>query len=124
MRLALAVSRVGMLAGGLRVALGLRRFFASLGVLAFAMMFGSRPMALRGVFMMFSRLGMSFLRHFSFPWFSVAMPSELGGPRHRSRSDELPRKQYPGGRGAACRLEHKHRERVFGPGNPTSRRGN
>ena len=38
-------------------------------VFAFAVMFGSSPMALRGVFVMFRRLGMSFLRHSIFPLF-------------------------------------------------------
>jgi hypothetical protein len=34
-------------------------------------MLGSGPMALRGVFVMFRRLGMSFLRHASSPWFEL-----------------------------------------------------
>jgi uncharacterized membrane protein YtjA (UPF0391 family) len=53
------------------VALRFRRFFVTLGVFAFAVMFGSTPMALRGVFVMFRRLGMRFLRHASFPWFEL-----------------------------------------------------
>jgi uncharacterized membrane protein YtjA (UPF0391 family) len=43
----------------------------TLGVFAFAVMFGSSPMTLRGVFVMFRRLGMSFLRHASSPWFEL-----------------------------------------------------
>jgi hypothetical protein len=71
LRLALAVRHVGVLAGGLRVALRFRRFFATLGVFAFAVMFGSSPMALGGVFVMFRRLGMSFLWHAGSPWFEL-----------------------------------------------------
>jgi uncharacterized membrane protein YtjA (UPF0391 family) len=53
------------------VALRFRRFFVTLGVFAFAVMFCSSPMALRGVFVMFRRLGMRFLRHASSPWFEL-----------------------------------------------------
>jgi hypothetical protein len=70
MRLALAVSRLRVVAGGLGVALGLRRFFLTLSVLALAVVGRSRPMALRGVFMMFRRLGMRFRGHSSSPWSS------------------------------------------------------
>ena len=70
-RLALAVRDVGMLAGGLRMALRFRRFLVTLGVFAFAMMFGGSPMALSGSFVMFRRLGMSFLRHSIFLCSSV-----------------------------------------------------
>jgi hypothetical protein len=71
MRLALAVGRLGMLTGGLGVALRFRRFFLTLGVFAFAVMFGSSPMALGGAFVMLRRLGMRFLRHASSPWFEL-----------------------------------------------------
>jgi hypothetical protein len=71
LRLALAVRHVGVLAGGLRVALCFHRFFLTLGMFAFAVMFGSSPMAFRGVFVMFRRLGMSFLRHAGSPWFEL-----------------------------------------------------
>jgi hypothetical protein len=71
LRLALAVRHVGVLAGGLRVALRFHRFFLTLGMFAFAVMFGSSPMAFRGVFVMFRRLGMSFLRHAGSPWFEL-----------------------------------------------------
>src|ERR1700735_1678900 len=71
LRLALAMRDVGAFAGGLRVALCFRRLFVSLDMFAFAVMFCSSPMALRGVFVMFRRLGMSFLRHASSPWFEL-----------------------------------------------------
>jgi hypothetical protein len=43
-------------------------------VFAFAVMFGSSPMALRGVFVMFRRLGVSFPRHASSPRFELRCP--------------------------------------------------
>src|ERR1700678_4485552 len=71
LRLALAVRHIGVFARTLRVGLRFRRFFVALRVFAFAVMLGSSPMALRGVFVMFRRLGMSFLRHASSPWFEL-----------------------------------------------------
>jgi hypothetical protein len=62
-RLAFAVSRLGVVASSLRVALGLRRFFLTLRVLAFAVVGCSRPMALRSILVMFRRLGMGFRGH-------------------------------------------------------------
>ena len=47
------------------------RFFLSLGVVAFAVMFGGRPMALRSGFVMLRRLGVGFLGHSSSPWFEL-----------------------------------------------------
>src|SRR5262249_52186685 len=52
-----------MLMGGLGMAVGLHRFVAALGVFAFAVMVGRRPVALRRIFMMFCCFGMGFLRH-------------------------------------------------------------
>jgi hypothetical protein len=51
------------------VALRFHRFFLTLRMFAFAVMFGGGPMALRRVFVMFRRLHMSFLWHASSPWF-------------------------------------------------------
>jgi hypothetical protein len=63
LRLALAVRHVGVLASGLRLTLRFRRLFLTLGVFAFAVMFGGSPVALGGGFVMFRRLVMSFPRH-------------------------------------------------------------
>jgi uncharacterized membrane protein YtjA (UPF0391 family) len=124
LRLALAMRDVGVFAGTLRVALCFRRFFVSLDVFAFAVMFGSSPMALSGVFVMFRRLGMSFLRHSIFPLFEcrchvnslslVIVPAPAPDP-----SATLLR-----ARRAAGPLEHKQRERVGGPVNPGSAKRN
>jgi uncharacterized membrane protein YtjA (UPF0391 family) len=124
LRLALAMRDVGVFAGTLRVALCFRRFFVTLGVFAFAMMFGSSPMALSGVFVMFRRLRMSFLRHSIFPLFEcrcqvnslslVIVPAPAPDP-----SATLLR-----ARRAAGPLEHKQRERVGGPVNPGSAKRN
>jgi hypothetical protein len=70
LRGALAVRRVRVLTSGLRVALRLRRFFVTLGMVAFAVMLGSSPMALRGRFVMLRSLGMSFSSHSNCPWLS------------------------------------------------------
>ena len=48
LHLALAVRHLGMLVGCFRVAVGLRRFLTTLGVLTLAMVFSSRLVALRG----------------------------------------------------------------------------
>jgi hypothetical protein len=61
--LALAVRGIRVFARSLRMALRLRRLLASLGMIAFAVMFGGSPMALRGGLVMFRGLGMSFLGH-------------------------------------------------------------
>jgi uncharacterized membrane protein YtjA (UPF0391 family) len=124
LRLALGMRDVGVFAGGLRVALCFRRLFVSLDMFAFAMMFGSSPMALSGVFVMFRRLGMSFLRHSIFPLFEcrcqvnslslVIVPAPAPDP-----SATLLR-----ARRAAGPLEHKQRERVGGPVNPGSAKRN
>jgi uncharacterized membrane protein YtjA (UPF0391 family) len=125
LRLALAMRDVGVFAGGLRVALRFRRFFVTLGVFALAMMFGGSPMALSGVFVMFRRLGMSFLRHSIFPLFEcryrvnslslVIVPAPAPDPS----ANTLLR-----ARRAAGPLEHKQRERVGGPVNPGSAKRN
>jgi hypothetical protein len=53
------------------VALRFHRLFLTLGMFAFAVMFGSSPMALRRAFVMFRRPGMSFLWHANSPWFEL-----------------------------------------------------
>ena len=113
---------VGVFAGGLRVALRFRRCFVTLGVFAFAMMFGGGPMALGGAFVMFRRLGMSFLRHSIFPLFEcrcqvnsvslVIVPAPAPDPS----ANTLLR-----ARRAAGPLEHRQRERVGRAGKPGQR---
>jgi uncharacterized membrane protein YtjA (UPF0391 family) len=56
---------------GLRMAVGLRRFLATLNVVAFAVMLGGRPMTLRRVLVVFRRLAVSVLGHLRFPWFEL-----------------------------------------------------
>ena len=65
LRLAFAVRHFGVFVGGLRMAVGPRRFFAPLAVFAFAVMFGSRPVALGGAFVVFRSLVMSVFGHVS-----------------------------------------------------------
>jgi hypothetical protein len=73
-RLALAVRHLGSFAGALRMPLGLRRFLTTLRVVAFAMVLGGCPMALRRGFVVFRRLAVSVLGHMSFPWFEFQRP--------------------------------------------------
>ena len=121
-----------MLAGGLRVALRFHRFFLTLGVFALAVMFGSSPMALRRVFVMFRRLGMSFFRHAGLSLVRVAIPTERRKRHHRSRrsAGSLPqiissqivssRSRFES-RYVAGPLEHRRRQRVTSPVNPAQR---
>lgn len=63
LRLALGVRHLGMLVSGLRVAVRPHRFFAALGVVPFAVMFGSHPVAFCRVVVMFGRFVMGVSRH-------------------------------------------------------------
>ena len=56
---------------GLGMAVGLRRFLTTLSMVAFAVMFGGRPVTLRRIFVMFRRLAMSVPGHVSFPSFEL-----------------------------------------------------
>ena len=56
---------------GLGMAVGLRRFLTTLGMVGFAVMFGGRPVTLRRIFVMFRRLVMSVPGHVSFPSFEL-----------------------------------------------------
>ena len=63
LRLASAVRHLGMLVGGLRVAMSLHRFLTALGVFPLGMALGRRPVALRRIFLVFCRFGMGFPRY-------------------------------------------------------------
>jgi uncharacterized membrane protein YtjA (UPF0391 family) len=79
-----------MVAGGLWVALGLRRFFLTLSVITLAVMFGGRPVALRGGFVMLSSLGMRFLSHVSSHWFELRwLLNASGWSSFRTSTDSL-----------------------------------
>ena len=65
LRLALAVRRLGMFVGGLRMGVSLRRLLATLRVIPFAVMFRSHPVAPRGVVMVFRGLIVGVLGHAS-----------------------------------------------------------
>jgi uncharacterized membrane protein YtjA (UPF0391 family) len=56
------------------MALGLHRFLTTLGMVAFAVMFSGRPVALGRVFVVFRCLAMSVPGHVSFPWFELQRP--------------------------------------------------
>src|ERR1700722_17232052 len=73
--LALAVRRFGVLARRLGMALGFGGFLLALAVIPFAVMFGCRPVALRGVFVMLGRLSMRFPGH--------AIPPEVSCNTHK-----------------------------------------
>jgi hypothetical protein len=67
-------------------------------------MFGSSPMAFRGVFVMFRGLGMSFLGHASSPWFELrCLPNVVSAVIVPASTRDLFRKQSP--RGGLSRLE-------------------
>ena len=80
LRLALAVRHLGGFTGGLRMALGLRRFLTTLRMVAFPVMFRGRPMALRRVFVMFRRLAMCVPGHVRFPWCELHRPLNASRP--------------------------------------------
>jgi len=57
------VRHLGVFVGSLGMAVCPRRFLTTLSVLAFAVMFGSRPVALRGVLVVFRRFVVGVFGH-------------------------------------------------------------